>query len=387
MAAGAGVAATASASVRLELPNRSYLLTSVTALTRKTHLTLVPADQAGRIISDAMLCNVGVANAIASSFGTFDGGTSSAKVPVQATPQRVADLLRRHRLLLLDLGPPVSRIDAIVDGPSDRDLAELPMADKAMRVVRAMCALPREDFIKAFGDAGEQAFESLKEPQTLATLAFVFAIWAYAQTNPVGWAMDAAIIGLAVTSLGLGVFRWIGQLEDCLEAIADIRTPADEQAAARQLLAVLGRVGFDFLLTMLARGAGKAVKTRAGGVLKERAAIARRREMAPAKRDSGTTVLGHNPSYQAKANIKGDRYFNIPDKEWDKITAGMDKKEIFEKFNKPFIDRTITRGDKIVLSNPVTKVKPGSYFEMELKYLYSKGYRPAADGLSLLPPP
>jgi hypothetical protein len=257
------LAAVASASVRLELPNRSYLLTSVTALTRKTHLTLVPADRAARVVSDAMLCNVGVANAIASTFGTFDGGTCSAKVPVQATPERVANLLARHRLLLIDLGPPVPRVDTIVSGPRPDEIAELPMSDKALRVVRAMTELPVEDWRVAFGDAGIEALNSLKEPQTLATLAFVFAIWAFAQTNPAGWIMDAALIGIAVVSLGLQIFGWIGQLEDCLTAIATIKTPEDEKQAAKALLKVIGRLGIDVLITLLTRAAGKTVKATA----------------------------------------------------------------------------------------------------------------------------
>lgn len=382
-----GLAPIASAVVYIDLPNRRYMLTSVVALTSRSHLTLVPVERGKQLVSDAMLCNVGVGNAIASRFGTFDGGTCSAKVPVQATPERVANLLSRHRLLLIDLGPPVARVDVIVQGPRADEIAELSMGDKAMRVVQAMTELPVEDWRDAFGDAGVEALKSLREPQTLATLAFVFAIWAFAQTNPSGWAMDAALIGIAVVSLGLQVFGWIRQLEDCLTAIAKIRTPEDERQAAKALLKVLGRLGIDIVITLLTRAAGKAAKGATKNYLADRAVVAERRAMAPAKRNSGTTVLGHNPHYQAKANVRGDRYFDIPDKEWQRLTKGMNKADIFDKYNKPFIDRTIARGDRITLSNPVTKVTKGSYFEMELRYLYSKGYKPAADGFSLIPPP
>ena len=48
--------------------------------------------------------------------------------------------------------------------------------------------------------------------------------------------------------------------------------------------------------------------------------------------------------------------------------------------NLRFLDRTIARGDNIILGTPLNAVKRGSYFERELKYLASKGYRPNVDG-------
>lgn len=52
--------------------------------------------------------------------------------------------------------------------------------------------------------------------------------------------------------------------------------------------------------------------------------------------------------------------------------------------NQKFLDRTISRGDEILLSTPLDKVRPGSYFARELEYLSSKGYRPNADGTQLI---
>ena len=56
--------------------------------------------------------------------------------------------------------------------------------------------------------------------------------------------------------------------------------------------------------------------------------------------------------------------------------------------NLKFLDRVAARNEKIVLSNNISKIKPGSSLEMEVKYLIDKHkYRVAADGNQLLPPP
>jgi hypothetical protein len=54
--------------------------------------------------------------------------------------------------------------------------------------------------------------------------------------------------------------------------------------------------------------------------------------------------------------------------------------------NQRFLDRTIARGDDIVLSTPAREAKPGSFFARELEYLAGKGYTVGPDGLRLLPP-
>jgi hypothetical protein len=102
--------------------------------------------------------------------------------------------------------------------------------------------------------------------------------------------------------------------------------------------------------------------------------------MAPAKRASGSTVLGHYPEYMNMADSLGHRRFDIPKAAWDKMTDA-------ERWtaNQKFLDRTISRGDKILLSTPLDKVKPGSYFERELQYLSGKGYSPNADATRLVP--
>lgn len=61
----------------------------------------------------------------------------------------------------------------------------------------------------------------------------------------------------------------------------------------------------------------------------------------------------------------------------------MTDEEIWEA-NKKFLDRMIRRGDKIRLATPIENVKPGSYFQKELNYLFEKGYSLSPDGLWLI---
>ena len=52
--------------------------------------------------------------------------------------------------------------------------------------------------------------------------------------------------------------------------------------------------------------------------------------------------------------------------------------------NTRFLDRMILRGDNIRLATPLSKVKPGSFYQKELNYLFDKGYKVSSDGLWLV---
>lgn len=109
-------------------------------------------------------------------------------------------------------------------------------------------------------------------------------------------------------------------------------------------------------------------------------AVAAKTALAPAKRVSGSTVLGHYPEYAKMADTLGHRRFDIPTAAWDKMTEAQRWTA-----NQKFLDRTISRGDDILLSTPLDKVRPGSYFERELQYMSGKGYSPSANGSRLIP--
>ena len=100
---------------------------------------------------------------------------------------------------------------------------------------------------------------------------------------------------------------------------------------------------------------------------------------SPAKRDSGITVLGHFPEYVSLGDESNLRRFDIKAEVWDKMSDA----ERWEA-NRKFLDRTIARGDGIILATRLDKVKPDSYFARELQYLGTKGYRPNSDGTRLI---
>jgi hypothetical protein len=100
--------------------------------------------------------------------------------------------------------------------------------------------------------------------------------------------------------------------------------------------------------------------------------------MAVMARGGGMTVLGHHPEYIDLAAELGARKFNIPTNIWRSMSDA-------ERWvaNQKFLDRMILRGDNIRLATPINQVKPGSFYQKELEYLFEKGYKISSDGLQL----
>ena len=103
--------------------------------------------------------------------------------------------------------------------------------------------------------------------------------------------------------------------------------------------------------------------------------------VAPAKRDGGQTVLGRYPRYVELSDELNARRFEIPTPVWNRMTPAEQWAA-----NQRFLDRTISRGDDIVLASPIEDLPPKSSFAKELGYMRSKGYRVSEDGKKLLPP-
>jgi RHS repeat-associated protein len=100
---------------------------------------------------------------------------------------------------------------------------------------------------------------------------------------------------------------------------------------------------------------------------------------APAKRATGVTVLGHMEDYVKLSDELNARRFSIPENIWRKMSD-----EERWVANKKFLDRTIARGDDIILATTLDRVREGSFFAKELQYLFNKGYRVSADGTRLI---
>jgi hypothetical protein len=88
--------------------------------------------------------------------------------------------------------------------------------------------------------------------------------------------------------------------------------------------------------------------------------------------------LGHHPEYLKLASDLGAKRFNVPTNIWERMSTA-------EKWaaNQKFLDRMIMRGDNIRLATPLNQVKPGSFYQKELEYLFGKGYKVSTDGLQL----
>ncbi len=92
------------------------------------------------------------------------------------------------------------------------------------------------------------------------------------------------------------------------------------------------------------------------------------------------TVLGKFPDYINLSNELGVNRFNIPEDVWNKMTEA-------EQWNAnlKFLNRTIARGDKIILSNTVKNINELSgTFRKELEYLIEKGYKLSEDGTQMI---
>jgi len=91
-------------------------------------------------------------------------------------------------------------------------------------------------------------------------------------------------------------------------------------------------------------------------------------------------VLGKFPDYITLADELGANRFSIPAKEWNAMTPVQQWAA-----NRAFLDAAISRGDDIILSNPVSSISDATgYFKMELEYLAGKGYSLISDGTRMV---
>ena len=82
----------------------------------------------------------------------------------------------------------------------------------------------------------------------------------------------------------------------------------------------------------------------------------------------GVTVLGHYPLYVRISDKLGARNFEVPTANWAILGRVGQWRE-----NRFFLDRTIARGEQVVLSHPPRVAKPGSAYDRELRHLRSRG--------------
>jgi len=123
-------------------------------------------------------------------------------------------------------------------------------------------------------------------------------------------------------------------------------------------------------------GTGQYIKGVRGAHKGYEAEMAATKIVAPAKRDSGETVLGKYPAYVYVSEAHGARRFQIPMDQWRRMSP-----EQQWEANKKFLDRTIAKGDRISLASPAGEATGA--FKKEIDYLVSKGYKVADGGLRM----
>jgi hypothetical protein len=171
---------------------------------------------------------------------------------------------------------------------------------------------------------------------------------------------------------------WVGQMERrqlAAEAAAACKT-RDRCLSGWQRVGGALELASVFAPLPTPAKATLAVKITAAGAKSTKAG----RVVAPANRATGTTVIGRHPDYVELSERLGARRFDVPKSVWDSWTP-----EQQWAANRRFLDRTITRGDEIVLATPVRQAGR-SFYRRELGYLFSKGYRMADDGRHLVAP-
>src|SRR5260221_6630106 len=87
------------------------------------------------------------------------------------------------------------------------------------------------------------------------------------------------------------------------------------------------------------------------------------------------TVIGHGPEYKLLGSALGANFLDIEIEEWERLSH-IDR----WARNRAFLDEACSRNDVFLLATPFSMVRRSSFFERELHYLASKGYRPRAIG-------
>jgi RHS repeat-associated protein len=90
-------------------------------------------------------------------------------------------------------------------------------------------------------------------------------------------------------------------------------------------------------------------------------------------------VLGHYPEYINLSKEMGAKAFNIPTNIWNKMSPAEQWAA-----NQKFLDRAIAKGAEFVLATPLSAIRKGSFYEKEIQYLMSKGYKLSSDGYKLI---
>ncbi|GGE01112.1 hypothetical protein GCM10011529_04260 [Polymorphobacter glacialis] len=208
------------------------------------------------------------AGRIRAAFPSIDGGRAGApSVSTMFLADRVGYLIKQKSMMLLDLGPDVKLVQSLAGIDAGALPGGTPLHEKVRLVISGLADVPADEI----GDAGQAGFIQLRQqliatPATGIMMVTVFAGWAESHGAVVGGlAIDAALFGMAVNSMGMLAFDWFERLADLIGKIGAAETPADAQHCSALLAKLIAEIGFATFATLLPRAAGKRVNRMPAG--------------------------------------------------------------------------------------------------------------------------
>jgi hypothetical protein len=90
--------------------------------------------------------------------------------------------------------------------------------------------------------------------------------------------------------------------------------------------------------------------------------------------------LGHFPEYLDLGARTGAHTFSLS----DEVFNALSPEEQWVTIRR-FLDRAVERGSEVRLATPLDAIRPGSFLEREVQYLFKNGFVPSADGTMLVP--
>lgn len=103
----------------------------------------------------------------------------------------------------------------------------------------------------------QEEFMLLLEPEALAFIVGVLAVWGISHFYGIGLIVDIFLIAFGVVAVGLEIFRAASRFCDCLKLTREAQSIADLDAAATALADVIAMIGVATFIAIITRGMGK----------------------------------------------------------------------------------------------------------------------------------
>ncbi len=239
----------------------NYRLTNEQVCYAGITLPALAADRAAGVFRAALAGPTPVLSTrIRAAFPGFDGGRAgSPATPPAMLPDRLASLVRQGRLTLYDCGPDVVWEKSVGGDAPVPSNANPDFLSKVWRVVTGL----KDVTLQNASSTAQASFKKIVDamvsmPALAGMMVFVFVGWVASQaTGVVGLVIDAALLGIAIASLGLSAFGWFERLGKFVGSIRTARSDEDFKRCSETLATLIIEIGVDAFITLLLRAAGR----------------------------------------------------------------------------------------------------------------------------------